>query len=92
MVGASLHHYMGALGDRVFLSAHEAHFAVARERQKPDCEPARVLLQNERRKPVFQGNMQAYKKARRIRRAYLHQLMSVLMSDGIAFDTIWRNE
>ena len=34
----------------------------------------------------FKANLQAYKKARRNRRAYLHQLMSVLMTKGTLVD------
>ncbi|MDD3881499.1 MAG: hypothetical protein PHI27_04510 [Eubacteriales bacterium] len=58
-----MHDYTGAFGDRVFLSAHEAHFSVIRERQNPACAPARVFLQKERRKPVFQGRFAGKQKS-----------------------------
>jgi hypothetical protein len=62
-VGASLHDYTRAFGIRVFLSAYEENFSAACPCRNTAWAPARVLLQKERGRPVFQGKFAGIQKS-----------------------------
>ncbi len=84
-----VHHYTitrEPLDMRVFLSSLWRLFLPHAHAKIPPVSPPVYSCKKSVERPVFKGNLQAYKKARRIRQAYLHQLMSVLMSKGTLVD------
>ncbi len=85
-VGASLHDYTGAFGKRVLLLIFCGAFQRSSRARFSHVSPPVYSCKKSAGNPYFRANLQANKKARRNRRAYLHQLMSVLMASPARFE------
>ena len=64
---------------RVLLNFPKHFLLLPAHAEKPPVRPPVYSCKKSAESQYFRGDLQAYKKAHRNRRAYLHQLMSVLM-------------